>query len=259
MTPELSQAAALGLLIGAMIPAGGVLAAIDAIVPRWRGEEMRHAIIAFCGGALLAAVVFVLIPQAEATLGALPALALFLSGALAFAWADGAIARHLGESGQFVAMLADFLPETLALGALLAGPGEAALLLALLIALQNLPEGFNAYRELAAHGRIGRAWLLARFAAIALLGPAMAVAGMLWLQPYPAFLGAIMIFAGGGILYLLFGDIAPQVPLARRRVPPVAGMAPGLDGQLFLHGYARSPFENIPPASSHDSAGGIGA
>lgn len=41
-----------------------------------------------------------------------------------------------------------FLPESLALGAAVAAGGSQALLLGALIALQNIPEGFNAYREL---------------------------------------------------------------------------------------------------------------
>ena len=62
---------------------------------------------------------------------------------------------------------------------------------------------------------------------------------MIWLQPYPALLGAIMIFAAGGILYLLFEDIAPRVALERRQAPPlaaVAGVALGLAGHLALGG-----------------------
>ena len=168
MDGDVLTAVMLGLLIGAMIPLGGSLACIDRLFPEWRAEELRHSVIAFGGGALLAAVTFVLIPQGSETLSLLPALALFVAGALAFAWIDTAIERHMGDSGQLIAMLADFLPETLALGAILAGPGTQGGLLAMLIALQNLPEGFNAYHEVAAQGRLGRAATLARFAGVAL-------------------------------------------------------------------------------------------
>jgi ZIP family zinc transporter len=50
-----------------------------------------------------------------------------------------------------------------------------------------------------------------------------------------AVLGAIMLFAAGGIVYLLFEDVAPQVRLERRWSPPlgaVAGFALGLAGSL---------------------------
>ena len=46
-------------------------------------------------------------------------------------------------------MLADFVRECAALGGMFAAGAEGAALLALLIALQNLPDGFVVWRELA--------------------------------------------------------------------------------------------------------------
>lgn len=46
-----------------------------------------------------------------------------------------------------------------------------------------------------------------------------------------------MLTASGGILYILFEDIAPQVPIERRWLPPlgaVAGFMLGLAGLLYL-------------------------
>ena len=48
-----------------------------------------------------------------------------------------------------------------------------------------------------------------------------------------------MLFASGGILYLIFEDIAPQARLERRWSPPlgaVAGFVLGLVGHLLLTG-----------------------
>ena len=45
-----------------------------------------------------------------------------------------------------------------------------------------------------------------------------------------------MLFASGGILYSVFQDIAPQVPLQRHWAPPlgaVAGFLLGMIGQLL--------------------------
>ena len=42
---------------GACIFAGGMLARVERIRPRWLEQELRHTIIAFGGGVLLAAVV----------------------------------------------------------------------------------------------------------------------------------------------------------------------------------------------------------
>jgi ZIP family zinc transporter len=46
-----------------MIPIGGYLASVEHIQPRWRERELRHSVMAFGGGVLMAAVAFVLVPE----------------------------------------------------------------------------------------------------------------------------------------------------------------------------------------------------
>ncbi|HAO25971.1 MAG TPA: divalent cation transporter, partial [Methylophaga sp.] len=55
-----------------------------------------------------------------------------------------------------------------------------------------------------------------------------------FLSEHPAILGAIMLFASGGILYLVFQDIAPQSKLARHWAPPL-GAVFGFCLALFSH------------------------
>ena len=50
-------------------------------------------------------------------------------------------------------MLSDFIPEAIALVASFATGNPTANLLAAMIAIQNLPEGFNAYREMTVDGK----------------------------------------------------------------------------------------------------------
>jgi ZIP family zinc transporter len=88
------------------------------------------------------------------------------------------------------------------------------LLLAVLIALQNFPEGFNAYRERRAAGHLRPKTILAAFCIMVLLGPLAAVVGHVWLRDQHEPLGVLMLFAAGGIFYLIFEDIAPQAKLA---------------------------------------------
>jgi ZIP family zinc transporter len=45
-------------------------------------------------------------------------------------------------------------------------------------------------------------------------------------------LAAIMLFAAGGILYLIFQDIAPQARLERHWGPPLGAVAGFLMGML---------------------------
>lgn len=234
--PEWLQLVALTALAGAAIPAGGMLAAVDGILPRWLEAEFRHTIIAAGGGVLLAAVALVLVPEGAERTGPLVAAGSLLAGGLAALLVDRVVARHGGRFGMFMAMLLDYLPESLAVGALFAGPDESAALLAVLIAIQNLPEGFNAKRELVNAG-MSKPRALALFALLVPLGPLMALAGWRVLADVPVLIGVVLLFAAGGILYLTFQDIAPQVPQRRRWGPPlgaVLGFMIGLTGHMLL-------------------------
>ena len=224
-----------GACAGLAIPVGGALARIEHIHPRWLETEFRHSVMSFGGGVLVAAVALVLVPEGSDRLSPLAAVAALLGGGALFAlleWRQ----RGVGRKAQLLAMLTDFVPEALALGALIATGSAAAALLALLIGLQNLPEGFNAWRELAASGPKRR--ILPLFLALALLGPAAALAGFIFLHDRPAITAVIMLAAAGGILYLTFQDIAPRAHLDNRQAPSLAavgGFALGLLGHLLIH------------------------
>lgn len=223
---ELGLALLLATLAGAAIPAGAALAEIERLLPRWTEREVRHFVVAFGGGVLLGAVALVLVPQGMDRLPLWHALAAFGAGGLVFALVDRAVARAGGSLAQLMAMVLDFVPETLAMGAMFAG-GETgpAVLLALLIAAQNLPEGFNASRELTEAGFVHgpRSWSV--LAALVPLGPLAAWAGYAFLVEAQGALGGIMLFAAGGILYLSFGDIAPAARLRHAWAPPLGAVA----------------------------------
>ncbi|MAQ83110.1 MAG: divalent cation transporter [Maritimibacter sp.] len=225
------------LLAGAMMPLGGLLARAEQARPVSIEPELVHFVVAFGGGALVAAVALVLVPQGAEALPAFWAVACLFGGGGLFLLIDRALARTSGHKGQLLAMLADFVPEAVALGALFATGSDAAPLLAMLIALQNLPEGFNAYRETAASGHSGGKTLKV-FCLLALIGPAAALVGHLVMADMPSLLGALMMTASGGILYLIFQDVAPQAPLANRWGPSfgaVLGFGLGLFGHLVTH------------------------
>lgn len=234
----------LATLAGAAIPLGAVLAKFERIGPDWLDTEFRHSVIAFGGGALLSAVALVLVPESVELLnGWWIALAMLLGG-LTFGLLDAALAKLQGSVSQLIAMLADFIPEALALGAMFAVGGDGGILLALLIAIQNLPEGFNAYREMTAsedpatihrsrqaQGMKGNRVLLL-FCLLVPVGPAAGFAGHVWLAQYDAVLDFIMLFASGGILYLVFQDIAPQARLEKHWLPSMGAVVGFLFGVL---------------------------
>ncbi len=236
-------------LAGAMIPLGALLARVEHIRPRWLEQEFRHSVIAFGGGILVAAVSFVLVPEGISNLSAGWSATAITVGGLVFFWLDRMIAQHGGQAAQLLAMVSDFVPEALALGALFATGDEAATLLALLIGLQNLPEGFNAYRELTAKGRRAPRAVLQLFMLLALLGPLAAVLGHHYLVERPMLVSFFMLFAAGGILYLVFQDIAPQTHLERRWAPSLGAVGGFVLGLLpYACPVRRRPAQARPAA-----------
>jgi len=98
---------------------------------------------------------------------------------------------------MLMAMLLDFVPEAIAVGVGLATQLKVGLLLALLIALQNLPESFNAYREIRSRTGESEHTLLTWFSALVVLGPVCAYFGHEILASSPTISGAVMLFASG--------------------------------------------------------------
>ena len=218
---------------GICIPVGGFVASFERIHSQWLEKELRHFIIALGGGILLGAVMLVLVPEGIENMGdSVWGILFIVAGGLIFFYIERLLGLHKNESPQLLGMILDYVPEAIALGGLMALNPASGPLLALLIGLQNLPEGFNAYRELKQHNRHGN--VLGKMTLFVVLGPVAGWAGYFFLSEHPAILGAIMLFASGGILYLVFQDIAPQSKLARHWAPPL-GAVFGFCLALFSH------------------------
>lgn len=227
------------LAAGACIPVGGWLASVEHIRPKWLEQEFRHFVMAFGGGVLLAAVTLVLLPQGIAAVQ-IPCAVVgwVMAGGLGFFALERWLGMHQQAAPQLLAMLLDFVPESLALGGIFISGSPAAPLLAVLIGLQNLPEGFNAYREMVAKGR-SRGVVLKRMVLLAGIGPLLAWVGWVLLASEPEVLGSLMLVSSGGLLYLVFQDIAPQAVLRRHWFPSlgaVSGFSLALLGQLLFGG-----------------------
>lgn len=215
---------------------GGVFAKFEGTAETEGKREIIHGIVAFGGGILVAAVAFALTPEGISTLTPTVLAATFCTGGLAFCMLDAVISKSGGSKAQFMAMLLDFVPEALALGALFGRSHKAGMLLALFIGAQNLPEGFNAYRE-SIKARAGGRSPLPALLAVSLLGPASACCGYLFLREQHILTACIMSVAAGGILYIVFQDIAPQSTMRRHWAPPlgaVLGFVVGMIGKQVL-------------------------
>ena len=223
-------------LAGAAAFIGGIFARIEGTAETQAKREMVHGVVAFGGGILVAAVAFALAPEGIALLAPAVLAATFFLGGLAFCVLDAHLSKRGGTKAQSMAMLMDFVPEAICLGAVFGHNHRLGILLAVFIGAQNLPEGFNSFREIVASGARPRGALTALLA-ISLLGPIAACMGYLFLQDQAKLTAGIMSFAAGGILYLIFQDIAPESKMPRHWMPPlgaVLGFIVGMIGKQVI-------------------------
>ncbi|MCC2618096.1 divalent cation transporter [Aestuariibacter halophilus] len=210
---------------GVCIPVGGLFARVKLLFPSWLEREFRHFIIAFGGGILLGAVSVVLVPQGLKSMhNSLWAIPVMLTGALVFFALERWLGLRRRASPQLMGMVLDYIPEAIALGGLVAVNLPMATLLACLIGLQNIPEGFNAYRELHKLNHNNARRTLLTMCLLVPLGPVAGLIGYFFLSAHEAILGAIMLFASGGVIYLIFQDIAPQSRLSKHWAPPIGAV-----------------------------------
>jgi len=219
------------------MPLGAFLASIGKFKSQLFEAELSHSIMAFGGGALLSAVALVLVPYGITRVEPLIAASCLMGGGLIFMMLDIYLLKLETPASQLVAMLLDFIPESIALGTAFAIGSKDAVLLAALITLQNIPEGFNAYRELILSSNYGPKKIIAIFFLMAFLGPVSGVSSYLWLHDQSIAIAVIMLVASGGILYSIFQDIAPRVKLEKHWMPPmgaVLGFVFGVIGVMVI-------------------------
>jgi ZIP family zinc transporter len=199
-------------------------------------EEILHTSVAFGGGIIIAAVAFILVPKGMDILPLVPMAILFLLGAIIFFFLDRYIEKKGGTISQLLAMLMDFIPEAIALGAVFATDHNLGLLLAIFIGLQNLPESFNSYLDLRNSGYTPKKCLLILFF-LSFSGVFATILGYFLLSNMPQLTASLMLLSSGGILYLIFQDIAPMSKLQKSWFPALGvnfGFLVGMIGQKLL-------------------------
>lgn len=194
--------------------------------------EIIHSSTAFGGGILLAAVALVLIPEGMEALSLMPMVICFLCGAIAFFFIDRYVERKGGTMAQLLGMLSDFVPESIAMGAVFLYNPKLGILLAIIIGIQNFPEAFNAYLDLKLRYS-ARKCLIILFL-LSFLGIVSALAGYYFLSGMPKAVGALMLFSSGGIIYLIFQDIAPLSRLKKNWIPALGACFGFLIGMIGL-------------------------
>lgn len=229
------NAVILSLLAGLAIPAGALLAHSQIFERHWGREEVRHGIIGLGAGALVAAVALVLVPEGVHKYHNIATVFSFVGGGVVFMFCDKALDRKGGRFSQFLAMMLDFVPEAIVLGALITESFAKAVFLAVIMAAQNLPEGYASYLEMT-QSKTSRKRLLCMFTVVGLTGPLYILLGTGVFVNMETVLALMMTFCAGGILYLVFKDIAPRVSYKNHWLPPlgtVLGFTIGLIGYLY--------------------------
>jgi len=217
---------------GATILLGGILAKhFEHFRPSILKDYVIHTTIAFGGGILIAAVGFVLTPKGIQSFPILAFTIIFSSGAIAFFFLDRFIEHYGGLAAQLLTMMMDYIPEAIALGAVFAHNSRLGLLLALFIGLQNLPESFNAYSDLRISGFSPNKILLI-FLPLSFFGIIAALLGRYLLTGSILVVNGLMLFSAGGILYLVFQDIAPLAKMEKHWMPALGATFGFLIGMI---------------------------
>lgn len=220
------------LLSGSTIFVGGLLSHYfgDHVKNGLIKAEIIHFIIALGGGILLAAVGLVLVPEGMDALPLVAVVVCFTGGAFAFFYLNKYIEKIGGAKSQLVALLSDFIPESIAMGAVFTQNSSLGALLAIIIAVQNLPEAFNAFMDLKTSFS-NRKSLVILFV-LSFSGVLAALLGYYLLSDMPMTVGGLMLFSAGGIVYLIFQDIAPMAKLKRTRIPALGASLGFLIGMV---------------------------
>ena len=190
------------------------------------GKRMRFTdqqvltLTAFGAGILIAAAVFEMVIEAEKNIGITLTLIAFLAGAALFTIADMIAEKKGGGAGILLGIGLDIIPESLAIGAAIAsGP---ALALALLIGIQNIPEGIASYKEMmtgktAFSNNPKKA--LAAVGVVSVIPIFLGLAGLFYLTGMKDTIAIIFALSAGGIFYMLYYDMIPKAHKERKWLP----------------------------------------
>lgn len=176
---------------------------------------------AFGAGILIAAAVFEMVIQAETTLGIAITLLAFLGGSIIFTVADVIAEKKGGGAGILLGIGLDSIPESLAIGASIAAGGPA-MALAILIGIQNVPEGIASYREMmtgktAFKNNPRKA--LSAIGIVSVIPIFLGLVGLFYMQGMTEAIAIILALSAGGIFYMLYYDMIPKAHKDRKWMP----------------------------------------
>ena len=186
---------------------------VGALISKYVKFSEDHVLFltAFGAGILISAAIFEMIIVAEKVIGIFVALFLFLFvlGSIIFTVADILVERKGGGAGILLGIGLDTVPESLAIGASVAS--GTGLVIALLIGIQNLPEGIASYREMMSSPtktafKTDRK-ALGAIGIVSIMPVILGLVGLFYIPGNEIVIAITLALSAGGIFYVLFYDI----------------------------------------------------
>ena len=208
------------IVIGITLFAGGT-SFIGALIGKYVhfSKSVLLFLTAFGAGILISAAIFEMVIEAEKSIGLIQTLLFFIFGAIIFTITDVIAVKKGGGADILIGIGLDTIPESLAIGAsIAAGPAFA---IALLIGIQNIPEGIAAYKEM----RTGKTAFtnskkaLYAIGIVSIMPVILGLVGLFFLQGLHYIIGLILALSAGGIFYMLFYDMIPKAHQERKWLP----------------------------------------
>lgn len=204
----MTRALLFGLIASSALVAGSLIGT------HWRVPKRLLAVmLAFAGGALIAALSYELFDEAFRQGGAVTAGGALLAGAAAFIALDELLLDRFRKLATGLALLVavtlDGIPENLALGTtLVTDTGSLALLVAIFVS--NFPEALVGASKMRQKGQSVRAINLIWLATAVLLAGAVAGGASLFAASPPGTLSMALGFAAGAVLASLADTVMPE-------------------------------------------------
>ncbi len=222
--PVWIQAGLWGLLAGGALVVGALVAWLLQVPQR-----VVASVMAFGAGVLISALAFDLVEEAEAQGGLAATVVGFLLGAVAYVFANVALARrgarHRKRSGDqqpteaeqtgsgvaiAVGALLDGIPESVVLGLSLLGGSGVGVPVLVAIFISNLPEGLSSAAGMKAKGRSAR-YVFGVWIGIAVASGLAGLFGVLALSgASPEVIASITAVAAGAILAMVADTMIPE-------------------------------------------------
>jgi zinc transporter, ZIP family len=185
-------------------------------------ESKILTLTAFGAGLLMSAAIFQMVVEAEKDIGLVLTMISFVAGAVIFTIADYIAEKKGGGAGILLGIGLDSIPESLAIGASIATAAGPITALAVIIGIQNIPEGIASYKEMmtgktAFSNNSKKA--LGAIGSVSVLPIIFGLVGLFYFQGMQFIISLILALSAGGIFYMLYYDMIPKAHKERKWIP----------------------------------------